>query len=110
MTVNRKIRSASSEVSSAKSKQPRAYSVQQTDNDKNKKGTATGEKGRRMICSEQQQSERTVISGQQQANSNSSEQRVASTEQHAARTAQPTASKVEQMASSKGRSVRSEKS
>ena len=52
MKVNRKIRSASNEVSSAKSKQPRAYCVQQTDNDKNKKGMATGEKRRRMICSE----------------------------------------------------------
>ena len=43
MTVNRKKRSASNELSMAKSKQPRAYSVQQTDSDENKQGTATGE-------------------------------------------------------------------
>ena len=43
MKVNSKKGSASNKLSTAKSKQCRAYNVQQTASDKNKQGTATGE-------------------------------------------------------------------
>ena len=74
MAVNRKKWSASNEVSSAKSKQPRAYSVQQTDSDENKQGTAIG-KGEKNNDIQQATGiweQRTVISFLEQSNSNKS--------------------------------------